>query len=166
MKRRFNGNNNRSKRQKPATDEQDEFNFGGASVHMMASRSTDFRNLWALDTGCTQHLSHWRQDLINMKPYTGGAIQGIGGTTIQPEGIGTVKLGCNIRGKRVIMLLSDTLFCPTANINLISVSQLMPKRGVNITFHATSAKIKTPGRTFLANMHRGLYILNLWSNQP
>lgn len=42
----------------------------------------------------------------------------------------------------------------------------MPKRGVNITFYATSAKIQTPGRTFLANMHRGLYILNLWSNQP
>ena len=164
-KRRLNGNNNRSKRQKPATDEQDEFNFGGASVHMMASTFTDLRNLWALDTGCTQHLSHWRQDFINMKPYTGSAIQGIGGTTIQPKGVGTVKLGCNIRGRRVIMLLSDTLFCPTASINLISVSQLMPKRGVNITFHATSAKIQTPGRTFLANMHRGLYILNLWSNQ-
>ena len=64
------------------------------------------------------------------------------------------------------MLLSDTFFCPDAGINLISVSQLMPKRGVNITFYPTVARIQTPGRTFLANVHRGLYLLNLWSNQP
>lgn len=42
----------------------------------------------------------------------------------------------------------------------------MPKMGVNINFHATSAKIQTPARTFLANMHCGLYILDIWSNQP
>lgn len=42
----------------------------------------------------------------------------------------------------------------------------MPKRSVNITFHPTAAKIQTPGRTFLANIHLGLYILNLWANQP
>ncbi len=101
-----------------------------------------------------------------MKPYTGGAIQGIGGITIQPKGVGTVKLGCNIRGRQVIVLLADTLFCPDAGINLISVSQFMPKRGVNVSFHPTFAKIQTPGRTFLANIHRGHYLLNLWSNQP
>lgn len=54
-------NNNRSKQQNPATDEQNEFNFGGASVHLMAS-PTGLRNPWALKTGCTQHLSHRRQD--------------------------------------------------------------------------------------------------------
>ncbi len=64
------------------------------------------------------------------------------------------------------MLLADTLFCPDAGINLISVSQLMPKRGVNVSFHPTFAKIQTPGHTFLANIYRGLYLLNLWSNQP
>lgn len=101
-----------------------------------------------------------------MKPYTGRVIQGIGGSRIQPKGVGTVKLGCNIRGRRVVMLLSDTLFYSDAGINLISISQLMPKRGVNITFHPTVARIQTPGRTFLANMHRGLYLLNLGSNQP
>ena len=165
--RRFNGGNNQPKRQKPADDNEDQYNFGGASVHMMASLAhTDLRNLWALDTGCTQQLSHRKQDFISIRPYTGGVIQGIGGSTIQPKGVGTVKLGCNIRGRRVIMLLSDTLFCPDAGINLISVSQLMSKSGVNITFHPTVARIQTPERTFLANIHRGLYLLNLWSNQP
>ena len=166
-KRRFNGGNNQSKRSKPTDDNEDQYNFGGASVHLMASSGqTDLLNLWALDTGCTQHLSHRKQDFITMKLYTGWAIQGIGGTTIQPKGVGKVKLGCNIRGRQVIMLLADNLFCPDARINLISVLQLMPKRGVNVSFNPTFAKIQTPGRTFLANIHRGLYLLNLWSNQP
>ncbi len=76
-----------------------------------------------------------------MKLYTGWAIQGIGGTTIQPKGVGKVKLGCNIQGRQVIILLADTLFCPDAGINLISVSQLMPKRGVNVSFHPTFVQI-------------------------
>ena len=141
-KRRFNGGNNQSKRSKPTDDNEDQYNFGGASVHLMASSGqTDLLNLWALDTGCTQHLSHRKQDFITMKPYTGGAIQGIRGTTIQPKEVGTVKLGCNIRRRQVIMLLAGTFFCPDAGINLISVSQLMPKRGVNVSFHPTFAKI-------------------------
>lgn len=56
----FNRNTNGSKWQKPATNEQNEFNFGGASVYLMTSSSTDLRNLWVLDIGCTQHLSHQR----------------------------------------------------------------------------------------------------------
>ena len=119
----FNGGNNQPKRPKSADNNEDQYNFGGASMHMMASTAhTDFGNLWALDTGCTQHLSHRKQDFISMRPYTGEVIQGIGRSTIQPKRVGTVKLGCNIRGRRVIMLLSDTLFCPNAEINLISVS--------------------------------------------
>ena len=64
------------------------------------------------------------------------------------------------------MLLLDTLFCPDAGINLISVLQLMSKRGVNIIFYPTVTRIQTPGCTFLANIHRGLHLLNPWSNQP
>lgn len=115
-KRRFNGGDYQPKRQEPADDNEDQYNFGRASVQMMASVSpahTDLRNLRALDTGCTQHLSHRKQDFISMRPYTGGVIQGIGGSTIQPKGIGTVKLGCNIRGRRVIMDEELLCFCQT-----------------------------------------------------
>ena len=106
--------NNQPKRQKPADNNEDEYHFGRASIHMMAPPAhTGLWNLWALDTGCTQHLSYRKQDFITMKPYTGRVIQGIGGSRIQPKGVGTVKLGCNIRGRRVVMLLSDTLFIQT-----------------------------------------------------
>ena len=64
------------------------------------------------------------------------------------------------------MLLSDIFFCFDAKIKLIFVSQLMLKRGVDIIFHPTVARIQTPGRTFLANIHYGLYLLNFWSNEP
>lgn len=55
------------------------------------------------------------------------------------------------------MLLSDTLYCPTIGVNLISVSQLLPKRGVK-----DHAKIHAPGRTFIAAQHGGLYLFNMW----
>ena len=101
--------------------------------------------------------------LRDFKPYTGGPIAGIGGTKIQPSSHGTVKLACNVRDRRVIMLLSDTLYCPTIGVNLISVSQLLLKRGVNITFHPEYAKIYSPGRTFIATQHGRQYLLNMWS---
>lgn len=116
-----------------------------ASSLMASTSPTESRNLWALDTGWTQHLS---QDFINIRAYSGGAIQGISGSTIQPQGVGTVKLGCTILERRVIMLSSDTLFCPDAVINLISVSQLMPKRGVNIPFTPLLSKSKSPAVPF------------------
>ena len=53
-KRRFNGGNNQPKRPKLADNNKDQYNFGGASVYMMASPAhIDLRNLWALDTECT-----------------------------------------------------------------------------------------------------------------
>ena len=64
------------------------------------------------------------------------------------------------------MLLSDTLFCSNARINLISVLQLMPKRRVNITFHPIVARIQTSGRIFLVNIYRRLYLFKLWFNLP
>ncbi len=133
---------------------------------MMASPvHTDILNLLALDTGCIQYLSNMKQDFINMRPYTEGVIQRIGESTFQPKTVGTVKIGCNIRGGSVVILLSDTLFWPGAGINLMSVSQLMLKRGVNSTFHPTIARIQTPECTFLANIYCGLYLLDFWYNQ-
>lgn len=165
-KRRGTQSNGKGKRPRlsPSDAEDDTYNFGGISVHLMAAKPlSHLGNLWALDTGCTQHVTHWREDFVTFKPYTGGPIAGIGGTKIQPSGQGTVELACNVRGRRVIMLLSDTLYCPTIGVNLISVSQLLPERDVNITFHREHAKIHAPGRTFIAAQHGGLYLLNMWS---
>ncbi len=139
------------------------YNFGGMSVHLMAARPLfDLGNLWTLDTGCTQHVTHRRENFMTFKSYTGGPIAGIGERKIQPAGQVTVKKACNVRGGRVIMLLLDTLYCPIIGVNLISVSQLLPKSGVNVTFHQNHAKIHAPGQTFIAAQHCGLYLLNMW----
>ena len=150
-------------RSSPSDAEDDTDNFGGMSVNLMAARPlSDLGNLWALDTGCTKQVTHRRENFVTFKPYTGGPIAGIGRTQIQPAGQITVKLACNIRGCRVIMLLSDTLYCSTIGVNLISVSQLLPKRSVNVTFHRDHAKIYAPDRTFIAAQHGGLYLLIMW----
>ena len=129
---------------------------------MAARPLSDLGNLWALDTRCTQHFTYWKETFVTFKPYTGGPIAGIGGTQIQPAGQGTVKLAWNVRERRVIIHLSDTLYCPTIGVNLISVSPLLPKRGVNVTFYQDHAKIHAPGQTFIAAQNGGLYLLNMW----
>ncbi len=60
------------------------------------------------------------------------------------------------------MFLSDTLYCPTIDVNLISVSQLLSKCAVNITLHHDHAKIHSQGWTFIAAHHSGLYLMNMW----
>lgn len=123
---------------------------------MLVSETKELRNVWALDTGCSQHITHRKKDFVAMQSYTGGPISGIGGTQLVLEGQGTVELAC------VIMLLSNALYCPTAGVNLISASQLLPKRGVDIAFFHDHAKIRTSGRTFTAAQRNGLYLLDMY----
>lgn len=101
-KKRATQSNGKGKRSRPSPSdaEDDTYNFGGMSVHFMAARPlSDLGNLWALDTGCTQHVTHRREDCVTFKPYIGGPIAGIGGTQIQPAGQRTIKLACNVRGR-------------------------------------------------------------------
>ena len=101
-KRRGTQSNGKGKRPRPSPSDAEDYtyNFGGISVHLMAAKSlSHLENLWALDTGCTQHVTHRREDFVTFKPYTGGPIAGIGGTKIQPSGQGTVQLACNLRGR-------------------------------------------------------------------
>lgn len=119
------------KRSKP-TEEDDEPTFEEPSVHFMATtvpassiapRSS--KGLWILDTGCSQHITSRQADFINLEPYSGGPILGIGNTQLAPKGQGTVKVPCKVSGRRVIMLLSNALWYPDVGVSLISVSQLL-----------------------------------------
>ncbi len=84
-KRRATQSNRKGKRSRPSRfdAEDDLYSFGEMSVHFMAARPlSDLENLWVLDTGCTQHVTHRRENFMTFKPYTGSPIAGIGGTQI------------------------------------------------------------------------------------
>ena len=96
-----------------------------------------------------------------MQPYTGGPISGIGGIQLVQEGEGSIKLACNICGRCVIILLSNALYYSALGVNLSSMSQLLPKHGVDIAFFYNHAKIRTSERTFTEAQWNGLYPLDI-----
>jgi hypothetical protein len=92
-------------------------------------------NNWLVDTGCSNHAScqketFWKDTL---GPYNEPAINGFGGASQQPEMIGTAQIPCDVGGKRVNLLLSNTLYQPNAGCNIISTSQLWYV-GAQLTF--------------------------------
>lgn len=129
-------------------------------VSFMATRRTNFmQDVYVADTGCSQHSSCRREDFISYRPYTGTPITGIGGTQVIPQGIGTVKLECNVDGKRVLMLLTDTVFCPDMGVNLISISQLLQK-GAQVSFALDKALVTHRNKTFTFSHRGGLFLLD------
>ena len=122
-----------------------------------ASEMPDF---FVVDTGCTQHASCKRENFASLRPYDGKALSGIGGKKLMPQGIGTAKIECDVGGKRIIMLLNNTLFCPELGCNLVSVSQLLDA-GAGISFKRKIATITHGQRRFQAQRYEGIWIFNL-----
>ena len=75
-----------------------------------------------LDTGCSVTLSSERSDFITYKPTT-GQVEGLGVHKI--VGTGTVKYTVmDDNGKKVNLLICDSIHVPTLDVRLISVQQL------------------------------------------
>lgn len=161
-KKRKNGKRHSQKpKQSKPTKEDDEPAFEEPSVHFMATtlpassiKPRQAKSLWILDTGCSQHIMSRQADFINLQPYSGGLILGIGNTQLTPKGQGTLKVACKVRGRQVIMLLSNALWCPDVGVSLISVSQLLRK---------DVAQILCSGKVFIATQRGGLFFLDIWT---
>ena len=73
------------------------------TVHSLtALQSTlDVSNLWVIDSGCNQHITHNKASFINYTPFTSAnhSVGGIGGKALQPQGQGTIRLQCVSKGK-------------------------------------------------------------------
>jgi hypothetical protein len=109
-----------------------------------------------LDTGCSQHTfaaQHYFSDLRMFKPHEmTRKIQGIGGTIFQPIGIGTVSLQVAIKSQPHTLILSNTLYCPSLQSNLISSSQLLDK-DVKIVLKKNGAVVKGPKKNVICEIH-------------
>jgi hypothetical protein len=94
----------------------------------IANNSVDISNAILLDTGCSQHIFHRQDDFHHItlfEPHEKPRINGIGNTCLQPIGYGEVDLILNVQGQRRSLTLTNVLFCPELNANLISGSQLL-----------------------------------------
>jgi hypothetical protein len=94
----------------------------------IANNSIDISKAILLDTGCSQHIFHRQDDFHHItlfEPHEKPRINGIGNTCLQPIGYGEVDLILNVQGQRRSLTLTNVLFCPELNANLISGSQLL-----------------------------------------
>ena len=78
-------------------------------------------NPFYLDSGVTTHISLDRNDFYDLRPINPHAVRGVGGSTIDAIGVGSVRL---LIAKRAHILLSNVLYIPMATVHLISISSL------------------------------------------
>ena len=71
-----------------------------------------------LDTGASIHISNCKSDFYRLRPVAPRAVHGVGGSTIQVIGIGSIPL---IVAKGIHVTLDNVLFILGATVRLISV---------------------------------------------
>jgi hypothetical protein len=135
------------------------------TIAMMATKTLPIRDAWIVDSGCAQHVCNNASRFVQMEKYHGPPLRSVDASTA-PSGVGTINIMCNVRGRRKWLVLSDVLFVPTANANLISVLQLL-KRGAKVEFSSQGATIrnKSNGKNlYTASQYQGVYALDLWTS--
>jgi len=153
-----------------------------AQIVFMATKShgdLDISSVILLDTGCSQHTFCKKDDFEEIRYFEPHemihGITGIGRTFFQPIGVGTVKINCSVQGGRrqqgshqvmKTLYLTNALYCPSLQANLISASQLLDK-DVGISLTKTGCVITAPdGDTAAeARAEHGLFLLTTWSDQ-
>jgi hypothetical protein len=133
-------------------------------------KGLEMMSMILLDTGCSQHTFADKSsfsELKMFKPYEmTRSIHGIGGTILQPIGIGTVTLHVSIKGQPHTLRLTNALYCPDLQANLISASQLLDKN-VKITLRKHGATVKSASKKVVCEIRHesGLFILSTWQDQ-
>ena len=141
-----------------------------AQIALMATASPselDISSVILLDTGCSQHTFHSEAAFTKLRCFqphemTQG-ITGIGKTIFQPMGIGTVSLEVSVSNQRKILTLTDVLWCPSLQANLISASQLLDKNaGISLTKHGCIITASDGEIAAEARAEYGLFLLHTW----
>jgi transposase InsO family protein len=149
-----------------------------AQVAFMAAKShgdLEISSVILLDTGCSQHTFCKKSDFDEIRYFQphemNHGITGIGKTFFQPIGVGTVKINCSVQDSRrqqvmKTLYLTNALYCPSLQANLISASQLLDK-DINISLTKSGCVIAAPdGDTAAeARAEHGLFLLTTWSDQ-
>nr|BBP47129.1 putative gag-pol polyprotein [Torenia fournieri] len=113
---------------------------------------------WLIDSGCTNHMTYNKQLFRDMSSKINSKVRVGDGKYISVHGKGTVAISTYSGTK----LISDVLYVPDINQNLLSIGQLM-KKGFKVIFEDCYCIIKdASGRElFKVKEKGGSFILNL-----
>ena len=76
---------------------------------------------WLADSATTSHVSNAREMFTNFQLLQKAAVTGVGNTSAQAEGRGTIELESEINGQKFIIKLNDVLYIPLNKQNLLSL---------------------------------------------
>jgi hypothetical protein len=92
-----------------------------------------------LDSGASIHISNDETDFFSLRPIPPRAVNGVGGSSIQAVGVGTLHL---IIARGIHITLNNVLFIPAATVCLISVSALCAAHRCMASFDATNCWVQ------------------------
>ena len=117
---------------------------------------------WLIDSGCTNHMTYDREIFRELDKTTLSKVKIGNGAYIAVKGKGTVA----IEGQTGLKLISDVLYVPEINQNLLSVPQLLEK-GYKVLFEDKNCMIKdSEGReVFKVQMKGKSFALDFMSEE-
>jgi hypothetical protein len=126
---------------------------------------------YLVDSGASTHLSTRLEDFISLKNLTFPLkMTGVGGV-VDIFYTGTLKLDCNVHGEKRVVLLDNSVYCPSCNMNLISVAQFLREDELaSVHFDRNGVTISEPSGIVTASLLKndagpgpgGLYLLDMW----
>lgn len=129
------------------------------------ARNKNLRNQWILDTGANIHLTYDRTIFTEFTEITGHSpIKGVGGSTLHVQGKGTVRIEVSIHGQYKTITLSDVLYTPGGEFNLLSLTMLLKKKA-RIIMEGECCEIQYGGKDLFGSLYDGLFLLDLWNDK-
>lgn len=150
----------KAEKAKLAKSEEEVFAFGVSDSAV--SNSVDG---WIIDSGASSHMctnKGYFQSLDTLRDDTPKSVTVADGKSADVKGIGICKLRCYGQDSKVKQIvLSEVLYVPDLDMNLVSVSKLVQK-GATVTFSETGCTISRGSRiAAVAPRYMGLYHLRL-----
>ena len=117
---------------------------------LMASAGIESGESWILDTGATEHFCNRKSKFIEFKALEEPRQIATAKkeNEVAATGIGKIRLETDINGNQVECILSDVLYIPKLERNLVSMGRLIDK-GCNFEVVENTMKTKIDGKTIL-----------------
>lgn len=139
-------------------------------LYALASSQIDLATAILLDTGCSQHIFQSRHFFVDASftPFDPAnkstRITGVGGNILYATGRGDVSISVSVGGKKQRLYLTNVLFCPTLQCNLISGGQLLSS-GAHLDFKHHNSTIRKNGTVAAELLQQaGLFIIHTWED--
>lgn len=120
--------------------------------------SCHLQTIWIFDSGCSQHMTHLREEFSDYRSHARGEVSGVGNAKVKIQGVGTVVKDCVYQGKSIRVTLSNVLHVPDLKVNLISISQLL-NLGASMCLEPKSWRVTRDNKTIEATPYGNLFVL-------